>query len=84
MVPSLDSAVQAYVALGGHLSPPSTFGRDPLLNSPYLSVQRSHILDSRLPSPEELFGYTVNGYYEPFAASLAYFINVTNQLAAYV
>ena len=83
-VPSLSEAVQAYHATGGYLTPPTPFGTDPLSQSPNLLLQRSNTLDGFLPTPEDLFSYTVNGYYQPFASSLLSFIDVTNQLSAYV
>ena len=81
---SLYKANEEYQATGGSLSPPFTFGIDPLSLSPNLCAQRTLALDTNIPSPEDLFAYTVNGYYQPFMYSLRFFIDVTHQLSAFM
>ena len=83
-VPSLDVAVQAYQSTGGYLAPQAIFGTDPLSHSPALLQQRCRELDRLLLPPEDIFGFTVNGHYQPFASSLTSFITLTNQLSASV
>lgn len=80
-VPTLQEAVDGYQAAGGTLSPAAIFGSDPLANSPELLLQRQQALEENLPSPDELFSYTVNEFYQPFADSLQQMIQQTTQLS---
>ena len=76
-IPTADEAIASYV---GHLSAATQFGIDPLSGSPQLFNQRERELEENIPSPEDLFSYTVNGNYLPFAQSLKYLIDTTNRL----
>ena len=80
IVPTADVAEAFYVAAGGHLSPMTQFGSDPLADSPKLIQQRQRALEQNIPAPEELFTFTVNGDYAPFAQSLQFMIQTTIQL----
>ncbi len=80
VVPDTLAGVSLYEREGGHLTMPSVYGRDPLSDSPGLLAQRKALMESNLPSPEQLFSWTVNGSYQPFGDSLKYMIDVTNRL----
>ncbi len=69
------SVQDAYAAAGGHLTEVSTFGIDPLVEAPELSIQRRN-----LPSPEHLFNYTVNGVYAPFANSVQAMVHISQDI----
>ena len=56
------------------------FGSDPLAESPELIQQRQSTLEENIPTPEDLFAFTVNGDYAPFAQSLQFLIQTTIQL----
>ena len=84
LVPTVNDAVTLYEASGGTLERMSTFGVDPLANSPGLIQQRQAAMDSNLPSPEELFGLTVNGFFQPFSDSIKYMIDVSTDLTRFV
>jgi len=79
-IPTVQEASQSYVAAGGHLSPRTQFGVDPLSESPDLLLQRQQALEQNIPTPEELFSFTVNGDYTIFAQSLQYMIHITMEL----
>ena len=79
-IPTAGEAEALFVAAGGHLSPTAQFGSDPLSDSPDLIQQRQIMLEQNLPTPEELFSFTVNGDYIPFARSLQFMIETTLQL----
>ena len=79
-VPTVSEAVTSYYNSGGTLSPVTLFGTDPLSDSPELFCQRQRELELNNPTPEELFAYTVNGNYIPFAQSLHYLIQTTIHL----
>ena len=72
LIPDVDSAVAMYEASGGYLSTPSGFGTDPIAGSPELLYYRQSLMEQNIPSPEDLFGWTVNGSTQPFADSLKY------------
>ena len=80
IIPTADVAETFYVAAGGHLSPMTLFGSDPLADSPELIQQRQRALEQNIPAPEELFAFTVNGDYAPFAQSLQFMIQTTIRL----
>ena len=65
---------------GGHLSPMTLFGSDPLANSHELIQQHQRALEQNILAPEELFAFTVNGDYAPFAQSLQFMIQTTIRL----
>ena len=81
-IPTLDEAVASYTSLGGHLSPVTLFGTDPLSNSSELLHERERVLEQALPSPEDIFANTVNGDYSIFAQSLTFLIDTTNRLSS--
>ena len=72
VIPTVDDAAASYAAAGGHLSPMAQFGSDPLAESPELIQQRQSTLEENIPTPEDLFAFTVNGDYAPFAQSLQF------------
>ena len=75
------TAVTLYENEGGRLTSPSSFGQDFLSNFPEIMMRRKHLMEQRLPSPEDLFSWTVNGFYEPFSHSLQCVIDITNELS---
>ena len=79
-IPTVDEAEASYVAAGEHLSPVAHFGSDPLAHSPELIQQSHRAMQQNIPTPEELFAFTVNGDYAPFAQSLQFMIHTTVQL----
>lgn len=70
MVPGVSNAVSLYQTSGGRLGAESGFGVDPLAGSPELIQERQAAMESNIPSPEELFGWTVNSQFQPFSDSL--------------
>ena len=84
IVPTADEAVASYVAAGGHLQPMLQFGTDPLADSPELIQRRQRELEQNVSTPEELFAHTVNGNYTPFAQSLHFLIQTSNQLQRFL
>ena len=81
LVPDASSAVSLYQASGGRLETPSGFGVDPLAGSPGLVQQRQATMEANIPSPQDLFGWTVNGLFQPFTDSVKYMIDVSTDLA---
>lgn len=81
LVPDVSNAVSLYQASGGRLGTETGFGVDPLSTYPELIRQRQEAMESSIPSPEELFGWTVNGLFQPFSDSLKYMIDITTDLS---
>lgn len=81
LIPTVNDAVTLYQASGGRLEAVSRFGVDPLAHSPELTQQRQSAMESNIPSPEELFGWTVNDMFQPFTDSVKYMIDITTYLA---
>ena len=50
----------------------------PLADSPELIQQCQRALEQNILTPEELFAFTVNGDYPPFAQSLQFMVQTTN------
>ena len=84
LIPDVDTAVAMYEASGGHLSTPSGFGTDPIAGSPELLRYRENEMEQNIPSPEDLFGWTVNGITQPFADSLKFMIDTSIHLQRFV
>ena len=80
LIPDVDGAIAMYEANGGHLSTPSGFGTDPIAGSPELLCYRQNLMEQDVPSPEDLFGWTVNGLTQPFTDSLKYMIDTSVHL----
>ena len=80
LIPDVGSAVAMYEASGGHLNTPSGFGTDPIAGSPELLHYRQSLMEQSIPSPENLFSWTVNGSTQPFADSLKYTIDTSIHL----
>ena len=80
LIPTLDEAVASYIYSGVHLTPPSFFGCDPLSGHGDLQRERQRLMEQTLPSPMDLFSYTVNGYNTPFEQSLEFMIEKSFQL----
>lgn len=79
-IPTADEATASYTTAGGHLSPMMQFGADPLAYSCELIELRQREMEQNIPTPEELFAFTVNGNYIPFAQSLQFLIKTTKEL----
>jgi len=75
----VDEAEASYVAAGGHLSPVSHFGSDPLADSPELIQQRHRAMQQNIPTPEELFAFTVNGDYMPHLHSPCSHLHISTE-----
>ena len=73
-----------YQASGGRLGAETGFGVDPLAGSHALIQERQAAMESNIPSPEELFGWTVNGLFQPFSDSLKYIIDVSTDLTRFL
>lgn len=85
LIPDVASAVTLYRSSGGHLSNIMTsFGVDPLRESPAVIYQRQMLMEQNLPSSEELFGFTVNGVTQPFEDSLLYMIDISIDLQRFI
>lgn len=84
LIPDVSNAVSLYQASGGRLGAETGFGVDPLSGFPELVRQRQAALESNIPSPEQLFGYTVNGLFQPFSDSLKYMIDVSTDLSRFL
>ena len=84
LIPDVDSAIAMYEASGGHLSTPSGFGTDPIAGSPELLHHRQCLMEQNVPTPEDLFGWTVNGFIQPFADSLKYMIDTSIYLQRFM
>ena len=80
----MGSAIAMYEASGGHLSTPSRFGTDPIAGSPELLYRRQCLMEQNVPTPEDLFGWTVNGFIQPFADSLKYMIDTSIYLQRFM
>ena len=80
LVPSLEEAVQLYESSGGHLTPLTTFGSDPLAGHDDLQRIRQRAMEESIPSPEELFSTVVNGMDVPFAQSIQFMVDKTSTL----
>ena len=84
LVPDVSNAVSLYQASGGRLGAETGFGVDPLAGSLALIQERQAAMESNIPSPEELFGWTVNGLFQPFSDSLKYMIDVSTDLRRFL
>ena len=84
LVPNMDNAVTLYRAAGGRLETESRFGMDPLAGSADLIHRRQVAMELSIPSPEELFGWTVNGLFQPFSDAVKYMIDVSTDLARFL
>ena len=84
LVPDVSNAVSLYQASGGRLGAETGFGVYPLSVSPELIQQRQAAMESNIPSPEELFGHTVNGLFQPFSDSLKFMIDVSTDLSRFL
>ena len=84
LVPDMSNAVSLYQASGGRLGAETGFGVDPLSASPELIQQQQTAMESNIPSPEKLFGCTVNGLFQPFSDSLKYMIDVSTDLSCFL
>ena len=73
-----------YQASGGRLGAETGFGVDSLSVSTELIQEWQAAMKSNIPSPEELFGHTVNGLFQPFSDSLKFMINVSTDLSVSV
>ena len=80
LIPTLDEAVASYSSSGGYLASPSFFGCDPLGGHADLQRERQRLMEQTLPSPQDIFSYTVNGYIPPFAQSLEFMVEKSFQL----
>ena len=83
LIPDVGSAIAMYEASGGHLSTPR-FGTDPIAGSPELLHRRQCLMEQNVPTPEDLFGWTVNGFIQPFADSLKYMIDTSIYLQCFM
>ena len=84
LIPDMSSAISLYEASGGQLGAATGFGVDPLADSPELVQERQTIMETSIPSPEELFGWTVNGVFQPFSDSLKHMIDVSMDLQRFL
>ena len=73
-----------YRANGGQLTSVSAFGTDPLAESRELLLRRQRLMEQNIPSPRDLFGWTVNGFTQPFSDSVKYMFDVTTDLERYL
>ena len=55
-----------------------------MADSPELVQERQTIMETSIPSPEELFGWTVNGVFQPFSDSLKHMIDVSMDLQRFL
>lgn len=80
LVPNTDTAVSMYEATGGRLGRITGFGVDPLAGEEELIEERCILMETNMPSPDDLFGFTVNNLYQPFSDSLEYMVDITQDL----
>ena len=80
LVPIVDAAVDMYQAQGT-LSPPSTFGQDPLAGHQDLLDQRLASFKASFPAYEPLFHGLVNGDASSFSRAVLLFISLTTHLS---
>ena len=79
-IPSTQEAVSLFESTGRQLGQPAIFGSDPLNGHPHLVDERRHLMETNLPSPEELFGSTVNNSIQGFTSAVEYMIDITSDL----
>lgn len=79
-LPSTDTAVSLFEATGGRLGQATIFGRDPLAGHSELIEERRSMMETNIPSPEELFGWTVNDSIQQFSSSIEYMVEITQDL----
>ena len=84
LIPDVSNAISLYQASGGRLGQESGFGVDPLADSPELIQTWQTAMETNIPSPEQLFGWTVNGIVQPFSDSLKYMIDVSVDLKRFL
>ena len=77
LLPDTQTAVSMYRASGGMLGDVAGFGVDPLHNDPELIAERQRLMEDNMPTPEQLFGWTVNSIVDPFKQSLQFMIDQT-------
>lgn len=79
-VPTLEEAISDYQSSGGFLSPVMPFGCDPLAAHEALIHERERLMEQNLPTPMNLFSYTVNGIDTPLTQAIEFMIEKSFRL----
>ena len=81
-IPSTDETIHLFTSTGGHLTPESFFGEDPI--SAYQHLKELHDGDfrSRYPSMEAVLENVLHSDGMIFRQSVKYFIDLTHQFSA--
>ena len=83
-LPTVMEAFNEYTTLGGILTEPHPFGKDPLENSPAFKQIRQDLFKERLPSLEPVFSSIVTGDNSKFKEGLSFYIALTKRLGSCV
>ena len=84
LVPSLQESIQLYESSGGHLTPSTQVGVDPLAGHDDLLSIRQRAMEENIPSPENLFSNVVNGIDVPLSQSIRYMVDQTTDLSSQI
>lgn len=75
LLPSAEDAAISYEAHRGRLTHFQDYCSVPLQHDAHLLQQRKALMEASLPSPEDLFSYTVNNHVLPFTQALCFMID---------
>ena len=83
-VPQADNAKRLYVAEGGRITEPGTFGTDPLKDRPDLVQRRNGVFHARNPSFDNIFGNVVSTNGQFFVDAIIIFFDLTRHFQTFL
>ena len=83
-VPTTSEAVHLFTSAGGHLTPESSFGEDPIGAFQHLKELRTRDFSCRYPSMEAILENVLHSDGLMFRQSIKYFIELTHRFSAIV
>lgn len=82
--PTTSEAVHLFTSAGGHLTPESSFGEDPIGAFQHLKELRTRDFSCRYPSMEAILENVLHSDGLMFRQSIKYFIELTHRFSAIV
>ena len=83
-IPSTDNAIHLFTSAGGHLTPESTFGSDPLEGYPHLQYLRERDFRATYPNMDAIFHNVVTSDGTIFRQSIHCFIQLKKRFSSLV
>ena len=78
-IPSLDQAISAHENNGGHLTPESCYGQDPIIDLPGLQLLRERDFLYEYPNMDAVFQNVLHDNGTIFRQAILFFIELTNR-----